>query len=286
MFLLSVGFPPAALPLPGAEPAAAESGPPHRAPCPWRIASCGVAAWAVLLIRRKPVSAAVLTRPVVIRLVLAALLITLNWGLYIWAVATARIIQASLGYYINPLVNVVLGVLFFSEKLGRIRQVALGLAMAGVVLMTFDAGTFPWVSILLALAFGFYGMTVKILPKDMDSIEILGWETALLSPLAAAYLVRLGFSGGLHFAGYGFHLWFMLSLAGVVTLVPLWLFGAGARRIALSTMGFMQYIAPTMMLLLGVLAYGEAFGVFKAIAFGLVVAALVLYSITLQRSHS
>ena len=252
----------------------------------WRIAGCGVVAWAFLLARKKPVAVSTLNRTVVIRLVLAALLISINWGLYIWAVAAGKIVQASLGYFINPLVNVVLGVLFFSEKLGRIRLFALGLATIGVVLMTFDTGAFPWISIVLALLFGFYGTVVKTLPKEMDSIEILGWETILLSPIAAAYLVWLGFSGNLNFTGHGFQVWFMLLFSGVVTLVPLWLFGAGARRIALSAMGFMQYIAPTMMLLLGVLAYGEAFGAFKAAAFGLVVAALVLYSITLKRSHS
>ncbi len=249
----------------------------------WRIAGCGIVAWAVLALRKKPVSTASLNSKVVFRLVLAALLIAGNWSLYIWAVATDRVLQASLGYYINPLVNVVLGVLFFSERLCRTCLAALALALTGVILMTLDAGTFPWVSILLALQFGFYGMVVKLLPKEMDGIEILGWETALLSPLAAAFLFYLGSRNALHFTGYGFSVSSMLAAAGVVTLVPLWLFSTGARRIPLSTMGFLQFIAPTLMLLLGVLVYNEPFGAFKAMAFTLVIAALAVYLMVLKR---
>lgn len=249
----------------------------------WRVAGCGVLAWAVLLFRRKPVSVKALNPRTIIRLILAALLIAGNWGMYIWAVATGRILEASLGYYINPLVNVALGVLFFSEKMGRIRLVAIGLALAGIVLMTLDAGTFPWISILLALQFGFYGMAVKGLPPEIDSIEVLAWETALLSPVAIIYLTWLGFTGHLHFVGYGPVVVTMLLAAGVVTLVPLWLFGIGARRIPLSTLGFLQYVAPTMMLLIGTVIYEEPFGVYRAAAFGLVVLALAVYSFTLRQ---
>ena len=249
----------------------------------WRVAGCGVMAWLFLIFRKKPISVAALNPKVVFRLLIAALLIAGNWGFFIWAIATGRILEASLGYYINPLVNVILGVLFFSEKLSRIRLVAIGLALIGVILMTFDAGTFPWISIGLALQFGFYGMAVKGLPSEIDSIEVLAWETAFLAPIAIGWLVWLGFSGNLHFAGYGSRVSLMLSAAGVVTLVPLWAFGIGAKRIPLSAMGFLQYVAPTMMMLIGTLIYGEAFGMYRAAAFAFVLAALVVYSITLRR---
>lgn len=250
----------------------------------WRVAGCGVFAWFIIIFRRKALNRNIFTTKVVINLVLAALLIGGNWGVFIWAVATERILEASLGYYINPLVNVVLGVMFFSERMSRTRYIAIFLALAGVILMTLDAGTFPWLSILLALQFGFYGLAVKSLPSGIDSIEVLAWETALLGPIAAAYLAYLGGNGTLHFTGYGPTVTLMLVLAGIVTLVPLLLFGIGARRIPLSAMGFLQFVAPTMMLLLGVFAYNEPFGIYRGISFILVATALVLYSTTLKDS--
>lgn len=250
----------------------------------WRIAGCGVTAWIFVLLRRRPVQKELMNRYNAALAVSGSILIVCNWGIYIWAVSTGRILEASLGYYINPLVSVLLGVLFFSEKLGRVRYIALALALAGVVLMTLDAGTFPWVSVLLALLFGFYGLVVKRMPPQMDSVEILAWETVLLSPLAIGYLVYLGISGNLHLSGFGAMLTTMLLLAGSVTFLPLWLFGVGTRRIRLSSMGFLQFISPTMMLLLGVLVYREPFGVFRAVAFVVVAASLVLYSLTLRDS--
>jgi chloramphenicol-sensitive protein RarD len=167
-----------------------------------------------------------------------------NWGLFIWAVASERILEASLGYYINPLVNVVLGVMFFSEHLGRKRIIAIGLAAAAVIIMTIDAGTFPWVSILLALLFGFYGLTVKGLPSQIDSIEVLAWETAFTGPLFAGYLAYRGFGTGLHFFGSGSTVTFLLILAGPVTLFPLWLFGVGAKRNTFEHFGFSPISGP------------------------------------------
>ncbi len=251
----------------------------------WRVAGCAVMAWLFILLRRRPLSRGIFSPKVVINLLLAALLIAGNWGVFLWAVSTDRILEASLGYYINPLVNVVLGVIFFSERLTRARYIAIFLAFAGVVLMTLNAGKFPWISILLALQFGFYGLAVKSLPAEMDSIEILAWETALLGPIGAGYLFWMG-GGSLHISGYGSTVTLMLLLAGIVTLTPLWLFGIGARRIPLSAMGFLQYVAPTIMLLLGVLVYGEPFGIYRGIAFVLVAAALILYSLTLRDRRS
>ncbi len=251
----------------------------------WRVAGAGLIAWMFIMFRARPLSRKIRSRRVIAYILIAAVLISCNWGLYLWAVSSGRIVEASLGYYINPLINVILGVIFFSERLGRIRYIAIFLATIAVVLMTLDSGVFPWLSLILALSFGFYGFAVKQLPPEIDSIEVLALETALLSPLSIGYLVLRGLEDSLHFTGYGPLVTVMLIFAGVVTLLPLWLFGVGARRIPLSTMGFLQYIAPTIMLLLGVLVYGEPFGLFRGMAFILVGAALVLYSITLRESY-
>ena len=250
----------------------------------WRVAGCSVFAWLFIFFRRRPLSRKVRSPRVIGYLILASLLIGVNWGVFIWIVATERILEASLGYYITPLVNVLLGVIFFSERLGRIRYIAIFLTLIGVVLMTLDTGIFPWLSILLAVMVGFYGMAVKQLPLEIDSIEVLAWETALLGPIAAAYLVVQGFDGFLHFSGYGSKVTILLILAGIATLAPLWLYGIGVKRIPLSALGFLQFIAPTMMLLLGVLVYGEPFGIYRGIAFTLVASAMVLYTISLRHS--
>ena len=253
----------------------------------WRVGGAGIIAWLFVLLRKRPLSRSVFNMKAAGFLLMAAVLISCNWGLYLWAISTGRIVEASLGYYINPLINVLLGVFFFSERMGRIRYIAIFLASAAVILMTLDSGLFPWLSLVLAFSFGFYGLAVKHLSSEIDSIEVLAWETLLVSPLAIGYLVSRGIGGELHFTGFGTGVTVMLVLAGLVTLLPLWLFGVGAKRIPLSTMGFLQYLAPTIMLLLGVLVYGEYFGLFRGIAFSLVAAALVLYSTTLvNRSHS
>jgi len=246
----------------------------------WRVAGCGATAWIFVALRRRTAPRSVFSTRVLAQLGLAALLIGGNWGIYIWAVSAERILEASLGYYINPLVNVVLGVVFFSETLGRRRLIAVALALTGVVLMTLETGTVPWVSLLLALLFGFYGMTVKRLPPEIDSVEVLAWQGLLLAPLSGGYLALQAARGEAHIAGFGAPVTVLLLAAGLITLVPLWLFGAGAKRIPLSSLGFLQYIAPTLMLLLGTLVYGEPFGLFRAAAFALVAAALVLYSTT------
>jgi len=247
----------------------------------WRVAGCGIVAWFFVFLRRRMMRIELLTPRTLALLFAAALLIMGNWGLYTWAVSVERILEASLGYYINPLVNVLLGLVFFSEKLTRIHYIAIFLAFGGVALLTLEAGTFPWVSVSLAFLFGFYGVVVKHMPSEMDNIEILAWETALLSPFAIAYLVYLSVMGDLHLWGYGFMTTSMLLMAGGVTFAPLWLFGVGARRIPLSAMGFLQFLTPTLMLLLGIFVYAEPFGLLRGIAFALVAVALILYARTL-----
>jgi chloramphenicol-sensitive protein RarD len=247
----------------------------------WRVAGCTLLAWAFILLRgRKPVP---LTKVLFIRITTAAILIGLNWGIYLWAVAAEKMVEASLGYYINPLINVILGMIFFSEKMGKIRLAALILAFIGVIIMTIQNGVFPWVSLGLALSFGLYGLVTKKFPPEMDSIEALAREMILLGPLAMGYLVFIGFKGSWHIEGFGQEVTLMLILAGVVTLLPLWLFGRGAKMLPLGVLGFLQYIAPTCMLLLGTLVYGEPFGWEKGLAFAFILTALGLYSSTLIR---
>ena len=186
----------------------------------WRVAGCAVVAWMVILWRRRVVPRSVMTGRSIGFLILAALLIAGNWGLYIWAVSSNRILEASLGYYMNPLVNVILGVVFFSEKLGRRRLIAIVLASGAVVVMILGSGVIPWVSLLLALQFGFYGLAVKSLPKEIDSIETLAWEMVVLGPPAVAYLVYLGAGGSWHIVSEGNLTTGLLLASGVVTLLP------------------------------------------------------------------
>ena len=213
-----------------------------------------------------------------LRVLAAAVLIGLNWGVYLWAVETEKMVEASLGYYINPLVNVFLGMIFFSERLGKIRLTALVLAFTGVAIMTVQSGVVPWVSLALALTFGLYALVTKQFPSSVDSIEALGWEMVVLGPLGVLYLLREGLRGTWHIAGFGMQATVLLLFAGAITLLPLWLFGRGAKKLPLGVLGFLQYIAPTMMLLLGVAAFGEPFGWGKAAAFLFILVALGLYS--------
>jgi chloramphenicol-sensitive protein RarD len=257
----------------------------------WRVAGCAVLAWTVVLFRRRPPVLSSLIRKektgraLFLRVLAAAVLIALNWGIYLWAVEMERMVEASLGYYINPLVNVVLGIFFFSEKLGRKRLTALILALIGVIIMTVDTGVFPWISLLLALSFGLYGLATKQFPPELDSIEALAGEMLFLGPLGAAWLIFMGRGGAVHIAGYGPLTTVLLLTAGLITLLPLWLFGRGAKSLPLGVLGFLQYVAPTTMLLLGVFVYGEPFSWGKGAAFLFILAALSIYSSTILREQ-
>ncbi|MCG8453389.1 MAG: EamA family transporter RarD [Spirochaetales bacterium] len=243
----------------------------------WRVLGCAIISWVWVLSRGKRAPKHVFTKKTLGALLAATILIAANWGTYIWALSVNRMVEASLGYYINPLVNVVLGVVFLSEKLAKRQRIAVALASLGVLVMTLFAGVFPWVSLILALCFGFYGLVVKTLPSEFDSIETLAWLMAFLGPLAAGYLLWCGNSeAGLHLVGYGSLVTTLLLLSGFVTLIPLWLFGIGARSLPLSVLGFLQYVAPSIMLLLGVLVYKEPFGLAQALTFVLILSALGL----------
>lgn len=212
----------------------------------------------------------------------AGLLLGANWFIYIWAISVDRLVEASLGYYINPLVNVLLGVLFLRERLKDAQIVAFVLASAGVVVMTVSLGQLPWISIALGFSFGIYGLVKKV--GRLNSFVGLLVELMLLAPVAGIYIVVLFRSGTGSFAVGNPLTTGLLAGAGVVTVAPLLLFGAGARRIPLSRVGFLQYIAPTTMLLIGTLLFGEPFTRAHAVSFALIWTALAIYSVSVLRT--
>jgi chloramphenicol-sensitive protein RarD len=233
---------------------------------------------AVLILLRKQwreVLTALKTPRVVMLLAVAAVAIACNWLIYVWAVINDRILEASLGYYINPLMYVAAGVFILGERLRPAQVFALGLAAAGVLVMTFGAGTFPWVSIVLALLFTLYGYIRKTTP--VGAMPGLFIETSLLAPLAAIYVFTLMRAGEAAFQAQSFGMDVILMLAGPVTVIPLVLFALAARRLTLTTLGFLQYIGPTLQFVLG-LYYGEAFTLYHAICFGLIWTGLAVFS--------
>lgn len=209
-------------------------------------------------------------------LALTGALITFNWGLFIWAVNEGRILDTSLGYYINPLVNIVLGLVLLGEKLTRLQQAAVALAAAAVVFQTAMLGVFPWIGITLALTFGLYGYLRKVVP--VDSLEGLAIESLLVAPFAAVALVLLWAEDRGAFLQVDLSTDALLLLAGPVTAIPLMLFAAGARRIRLSTVGFLQYLAPSITALLAVWVYGELFTWISGVTFALIWTALAMVS--------
>ncbi|WP_296217125.1 EamA family transporter RarD [Pseudomonas sp. UBA2684] len=211
--------------------------------------------------------------------VLAAsgVLIASNWLVYVWAVNNERMLEASLGYYINPLVNVLLGMLLLGERLRRLQWLAVGLAVVGVAQQVWQVGSLPWVSLVLALTFGFYGLIRKQAP--VAALPGLVVETWLLLPLAIGWLLLnpAAMSSQTEFWSTPEALW--LIAAGPITLVPLVCFNAAARHLPYTTLGFLQYVAPTLVLLLAVLVFGERFDPSKLLAFICIWAGLAVYSV-------
>jgi chloramphenicol-sensitive protein RarD len=200
--------------------------------------------------------------------------------LYIWAINAGHTVESSLGYYINPLVSIVLGLIFFGEALSPLQWVAFGFAAAGVSLLTVFSGTFPWISLGLALSFGFYGLFKK--KVDAGSLETLGAETLLASPLALLFILLPGGAlRSLHELSGG--LWVLLLLAGAVTTIPLYCFARGAKLLPLSALGFIQFVNPTMLLFTGIFIFGEPFPVRNLLAFALIWTSVILYSVSLLR---
>jgi chloramphenicol-sensitive protein RarD len=206
----------------------------------------------------------------------SAVLVTINWGVFIWALQNDRIIETSLGYYINPLVNIVLGGVFLGERLRRWQVLAIGLATLGVVNEIVSVGVLPWAGLALAFSFGFYGLVRKKIM--VDSAVGLGVETTLLLPIAVGYLVfhSLGETGTLA-NGTPDEL-MLLALGGFVTVFPLVCFAAAALRLSLTALGLFQYLAPTVTLLVAVYYYGEPLEDSQWITFGCIWLALVIFS--------
>ncbi|HIP70429.1 MAG TPA: EamA family transporter RarD, partial [Anaerolineae bacterium] len=215
-------------------------------------------------------------RKIVLTSLLTAVLLGSNWLVYIWGVNTGHIVETSLGYFINPLVSVMLGVIFLHEALRRGQWLAIGLAALGVLYLTVSVGALPWISLFLAFSFGFYGLIRKT--AVVNSQEGLTLEMGWLVIPAASYLLYLQTQGTAAFAHDGLPTTFLLAFAGVATAVPLLLFAAGARLIPLAAIGFLQYLAPTLQFLIGVLVYGEAFTPERMVGFSIIWLALILYS--------
>ncbi|TXT43640.1 MAG: hypothetical protein FD137_1770 [Spirochaetes bacterium] len=215
-------------------------------------------------------------------LALSAIVVTFNWGMYIWAVNSGRIIESALGYYINPLLSVALGVLFFKEKADAWTRIAVGLASLGIIGAAAIYGSVPWVSILLATTFAFYGA----LKKNLGLEPLLGLtvETLIAAPFALLFLTLRQFQGSAGFIQQGFFTSLMLVLAGVVTAVPLLFFAQAANTISLQRMGFIQYVSPTGQLLLGMLVFGERPSPALMVAFAGVLGAVIIYIATRRKA--
>ncbi len=215
-----------------------------------------------------------------------AVFLAVNWGVYIYAVNSGQVIEASLGYYINPLVTVLLGVVVLRERLRRAQWVAVGVGAAAVVVLTAAYGRPPLIALTLALSFGLYGLIKNRVGANVGALTSLTTETLVLAPAAAALLVWLELTGRGHFAENPPWQALLLASVGVVTVVPLLFFAAAARRVPLSTVGLLQYLTPTLQLLCGVLLLGEGMSAARWAGFGLVWVALVVLTVDSVRSAS
>lgn len=207
-----------------------------------------------------------------------SVLITINWFTYIWAVNSGHIVDASMGYYINPLMSVLLGIFVLKERLNAMQYGAIALAAAGVLVIALEYGKFPWIALTLAVSFALYGLFKKML--HVESMTGLGLETAILTPFALFYMLYCQGKGIGAFGSLSLPLTLLLLCAGIVTATPLLWFAKAARSVELTTIGFLQYISPTISLGLGVFVYGEPFTGERLVSFGLIWVALMLYTLS------
>jgi chloramphenicol-sensitive protein RarD len=210
-------------------------------------------------------------------LVATSILIAVNWLVYVYAVVSGHVLEGSLGYYLNPLVNVLLGVVLLKERLSVAQVAAVILAAAGVAVLAVGAGSGLWISLTLAISFASYGFLRKVAP--VDSLEGLSIETAILAPVALFWVLWLQAEGASGFLRFGLGMDLLLVLGGAVTSIPLLLFTAAARRLPYSTLGFLQYIAPSLQFLLAVVAFGEPLTRAHLLCFGAIWAALVIFTL-------
>jgi chloramphenicol-sensitive protein RarD len=241
----------------------------------WSVITMGLV---VVLSRRLPQLRAIVANPRSRSLLtLAAVVVAVNWGTYIWGVNHHRVVETSLGYFINPLVTVLMGVFVLGERLRTLQWVALAVAAVAVVGITIEYGRPPWVALVLAFSFGTYGLAKK--QAGVEAVESLTFETLVLAPLAIGYLAILGSRDESHFTGYGAGHTVLLVLTGVVTAIPLLFFGAAAIRVPMVTLGLLQYLAPVLQFLLGITFLDEHMSAMRWAGFTLVWAALALFTV-------
>lgn len=237
----------------------------------------------LLAARRLGVLAAYLRQPRLLAVLASSMaLLTVNWLVFVWAVNADRVLETSLGYFINPLVSILIGFLLLGERLRFWQRVAVALAAAGVANQVWQIGALPWVSLVLAATFALYGLLRKRAP--VDALSGLLIETLIATPLAVAYLFWAAAQGPLAFGARGAGIDVLLALSGPVTAVPLMLFAFGARRLRLATLGFLQYIAPTLNFLLAVFVFHEPLGGGQLLTFVLIWVGLAVYSADALRS--
>ena len=245
------------------------------------IWSVPIAAAVLLILRRTSALMEALRSPRVLAMAcVTAALVTVNWGIYVWSIAADRALDAALGYYINPLFSVCLGALLLGERLTRAQLVAVGLAGSAVIVLWVDAGSLPWPAVGLTVSWGFYAFFKKSLPIGPNQGFLL--EVLILMPFALGYLIYLGTTGQGSF-GAEMNTTVLLIGTGFVTAGPLMIYANGAKLLKLSTIGVLQYVAPTMIFLVAVFLFDEPFGQARMIAFPLIWAALVIYTVSLIR---
>lgn len=247
----------------------------------WSIPIAGIALISVG--RTRDVRAALRSPKTLLQAALTAAIISVNWGIYVWAIAVDRTVETALGYYINPLVSIAMGAVLLGEKLGRTQIAAVGLAVVAVLVLTLEAGGLPWVSLALAFTFAIYGFLRKTLPIGPSQGFFL--EVLILSIPALVYVAWLEATGQGHFAFSEPGNMALLVGCGPVTAVPLLLYGFGAKLLRYTTIGIMQYIAPTLIFLIAVFVFGEPFGGVRAVAFVLIWAALIIYTWPMLRNR-
>lgn len=236
-----------------------------------------------ILLMRKTALISYLKNPKIVgTLVFTSILIGLNWGVYIYAVNHGHIVESSLGYYINPIISVILGMLFLKERLNRLQMIAVFFAVAGVVWLTVHLGRLPWISLALAFSFSFYGFLRKKI--NLESLPGLLIETMILAPFALWYLWHVDQNHTGVFLNHSQMVDFLLILGGLITAIPLFMFGMAATRIPLSTLGFVQYLSPTIQLAIGLFVYKEIFSPAYLISFCLVWIGLTIYTFSLIKT--
>lgn len=238
----------------------------------WSVPVTAVVLWA--LGRTGDFMAAIRSPRLIASAVGPAILITINWGIYVYAITSGHAVETALGYYINPLVTVALGAALLGERLSPMQLAAVGLAAAAVLVLTLEQGRLPWISLLLAFSFALYGYLRKTLPLGPSQGLLL--EVLLLLPVALAYVAFLSMRGDNHFDTTENMV--LLMLAGPASAIPLIVFAAGARALPITTIGMMQYLSPTLVALIAVFVFGEPFGRTQMIAFGLIWVALAVFT--------